>query len=209
MILTHTDTATAYATCAPGTYYARCCGLFDLGTQAVKFEGTERNLHKLHLAFEIIDAENRRDDGAPFVLAMRLTASLHEKSSLRRILTAWRGRPFTPEELARFDMAALLGQPAMVAVGNMVGKQDGRTFATIDAVTRPPKGMRAEVEPSEPLLHFDLAAPNWGIFDQLPPRVRDAIALSPEYQRLKAQPKPAAASAPATALADMDDDIPF
>ena len=224
MIVTDTG-GSAFTPCPAGSYLARCVQLIDLGTQASTFEGQEKRARKVLVAWEVLDDECRRDDGQPFVLSKRFTLSLHEKAALRKTLASWRGRDFTPVELKGFDLATVLGKEAFLSVIHT--EKDGKTFANIAAVMKPPKGM-VGTPATEPLVHFDLTAPDWTVFAQLSPRVADQIAQSPEYAALNpparvaasapAQPasaaRPVQTPAPAPASAgsgfdDMDDDIPF
>ena len=110
MSLTVSEGATGtYTPPEAGTFTARCIGLIDLGTQASTFEGETKHAHKLLVQFELTDPDNRRDDGSAHIVSKRFTASLHPKAALRGFLEAWRGRPFTPQELAGFHLKALLG----------------------------------------------------------------------------------------------------
>lgn len=217
MIVSENTTAT-FTPCPAGSYLARCVQLIDLGTQASNFEGQEKRARKVLVAWEVLDDECRRDDGQPFVLSKRFTLSLHEKAALRKTLASWRGRDFTPLELKGFDLATVLGKDAFLSVIHT--EKDGKTFANIAAVMKPPKGMTA-APGTEPLIHFDLTAPDWKVFTDLSPRLAEQIAASPEFQALK-PPQGGSAPAPAQPLApppaparagsgfdDMDDDIPF
>lgn len=225
MSLTVSEGATGtYTPPEAGTFAARCVALIDLGTQASTYEGETKSAHKLLVQFEITDTDNRRTDGEPFIISKRFTASLHQKAALRGFLEAWRGRPFTPEELRAFDLKTLLGVPCLLGIVHTT--KEGRTFANISSCMRLPKGMPAPAGALEPK-HFDLSAPDWKVYAALPSRLQEQIATSPEYAAAKpparvaiapapapapAAPAPAAAAAPAGAgsgFDDMDDDIPF
>lgn len=222
MIVTDTG-GSAFTPCPAGSYLARCVQLIDLGTQASNFEGQEKRARKVLVAWEVLDDECRRDDDQPFVLSKRFTLSLHEKAALRKTLASWRGRDFTPLELRGFDLATVLGKEAFLSVIHT--EKDGKTFANIAAVMKPPKGM-VGTPATELLVHLDLSAMDWTVYAGLSPRLAEQIALSPEFQALTpprsvtipapAQPPapPPAAAPPAAAPAgsgfdDMDDDIPF
>ena len=208
-----------------GTFTARCVGLIDLGTQTSTYEGESKAAHKLLLQFELCDPDNRRADGTPHTVSKRFTASLHPKAALRGVLEAWRGRPFSPEELRGFDLKTLLGVPCLLGIVHV--EKDGKTFANISSCMRLPKGMPAPVGELG-LTWFDLSSPDWQVFATLPQRLQDQIAAAPEYLAAKPParvvlgssaapaapaPRPAPAAQPVTpaaaALADMDDDIPF
>lgn len=183
MILTDTGGA-AFTPCPAGSYLARCVQLIDLGTQTSNFEGETKKARKVLIAWEILDDECRRDDGQPFILSKRFTQSLHEKAALRKTLEAWRNRTFTPPELKGFDLGTVLGKDAFLSVIHT--DKDGKTFANIAAVMKPPKGMTApEGTGNEPLQQWDMAAPDWAVFATLTPRLVEQIESSPEFQALK------------------------
>lgn len=211
---------TAYTPCPPGSYLARCVRLIDLGTQTTDYQGEVKTSRKLLLSWEILDSETRRDDGAPFLLSKRFTTSLHEKSALRKDLASWRGRDFTPPELKGFDLATVLGKDAFISVVQAT-KPDGRTYSNIGALMRPPKGL-AGAPAAEPLLHWDMGSPepDWRAFELLSPKLQQQIEVSPEFGRLRrpttvvmtapaAPARPAAATEPPHAFADLADDIDF
>ena len=182
MILTDTGGA-AFNPCPAGSYLARCTQLIDLGTQTTTYEGETKKTRKVLVAWEVLDDECRRDDGQPFVLSKRFTQSLHEKAALRKTLASWRGRDFTPTELKGFDLGAVLGKDAFLSVIHT--DKDGKTFANIAAVMKPPKGMICpEGCGNEPLQHWDMAAPEWAIFATLAPRLVEQIEAFPEFKAL-------------------------
>ncbi len=226
MILTETTGGAAFTPCPAGSYLARCIQLIDLGTQTTDYQGETKLAKKVLIAFEILDDETRRDDGQPFVIRKRYTASLHEKAALRKDLASWRGRDFTPDELRGFDLATVLGKNCFISVVDST--KDGKTYSNLASVMKPPKGMTApEGTCNEPLLHWDMSAPDWEVFSQLSSKLMEQIEASPEFMALKKPTKPVAIPAPATrapakapereaepALAgsgfdDMDSDIPF
>lgn len=80
------------------------------------------------------------EDGRPFTVRKIYTASLHEKSNLHKDLKAWRGRPFTAEELAGFDLEKVLGAPCQVLVQHT--EKDGSVWANVAAVMKAAPGPR-------------------------------------------------------------------
>ncbi len=205
MILTDTG-GTTYAPCPAGSYLARCVQLIDMGTQQSTFENKPKSARKALISWEILDDDVRRDDGQPYVVSKRFTQSLHEKAALRKTLAAWRGRDFTAQELAGFDLAALLGKDAFLSI--IHADKDGKTYANIAGVMRPPKGMVCPVGCGiEPLIHWDMAAPDWAVFATLSPRLVQQIEASPEFAALTPprsvsltpRSAPAAPAAPAPA----------
>ncbi|PQA83205.1 hypothetical protein C5F52_10915 [Limnohabitans sp. TS-CS-82] len=224
------NTAANFAPCPAGTFLARCVRLLDLGTQTTDYQGETKTAHKVLLAFEILDADVRRDDGQPHVVSKRFTASLHEKSALRKMLASWRGRDFTPDELKAFDTRAVLGKTCLISLVESI--KDGTNYTNIAGIMAAPKAMQPpEGTCNESLLHWDMAAPDWVTFAALPKRVQEQIEASPEFKALTppsgrialsaSQPSPAPATAkptrtptppPAQAADGLDDfesDIPF
>lgn len=180
MSLTISETASSnFTPCPAGTYPARCILVCDLGTQDTEYQGEAKTAHKVLLSFEILDDETRRDDGEPFTLSKRYTASLHEKAALRKDLASWRGRDFTAEELAGFNVKAILGKPCLISVTHSQ-KQD-RTYANIASVMAVPKGMTCP-PPKAELIWFDLAEPDGETFAKLGQRLQEQIKVSPEYR---------------------------
>ncbi len=227
MSLTVSEGATGtYTPPEAGTFTARCIGLIDLGTQTAVYEGESKAARKLLMQFEVTDTDNRRSDGSAHILSKRFTASLHPKAALRGFLEAWRGRPFTPEELRGFDLKTVLGAPALVNI--VQAEKAGKVFANIAGAMKLPKGMPAPAGELE-LTHFDLSDVSWATFETLPERIRLQIEQSPEFasaaagrpQRVHIPPPaptppapapaaPAAAGAGAGAgFEDLDEDIPF
>jgi hypothetical protein len=86
---------------------------------------------KVRVVWEI---EAEMDDGRRFTVGKTYTASLHEKSNLHKDLRTWRGRPFTAEELAGFDMEKVIGVPCQLLVTHV--EKDGTVYANVAAVTR-------------------------------------------------------------------------
>jgi len=78
-------------------------------------------------------------DNRPYLVHKRYTCSLHEKSGLCKDLEAWRGKPFTPEELLGFDLENLLGKPCMLSVIHV--ERNGSTYANVSGVMKSPRGI--------------------------------------------------------------------
>lgn len=128
-----------------GPQAAVCAFVEDLGYDHNMFSGKWQR--KLVICFELAQ---KMEDGRPFMLSTRYTQSLNEKANLRKDLAKWRGRDFTPEELAAFDMDNVIGKGAMVNVVHKTSKK-GKTFANIDGLMPLPKGMEApEIHNTEP-----------------------------------------------------------
>lgn len=120
-----------------GPHSAVCCDIVDLGIWQDQYPGkAPRNVRKIRLVFQ---TEEKREDGLRFTVGRMFTASLGEKANLRKFLESWRGVPFTPEQLAGFNLVKLIGAPAMIQVKHSTRK--GGTYADLDSIMQLPKGM--------------------------------------------------------------------
>jgi hypothetical protein len=186
-----------------GTHVARCIKLIDLGTQHGEYQGepTVRNQvmaqWELPLETYAFDGEDR-----PFIVSKFYTNSLSEKANLRKDLEAWRSRPFTQEELVKFDLMKILGAPCMLTV---VHNEKGK--AKVVGVSALPKGLQCPPAVN-PLSSFWLDEYDDNAFAALPEGIRDIIVKSDEYRESFAPP--GSSAAPAAAKGEpVDDDIPF
>lgn len=114
-----------------GIHPAICVDVIDLGLVETEFQGQKRMVNKVKLVFE---SEQRLEDGRGFTVSKSFTASLHPKAKLAEFLGKWRGRPVMPGET--IDLGKLIGACCTLVIShqqNMVG----RTYASIDAVSKP------------------------------------------------------------------------
>lgn len=126
-----------FVPCPPGTWPAVCVDVVDLGPVHNEWKG--EMVHKIRLVWQI---NERMPDGRPYIVQRMYTASLHEKSSLRKDLASWRGMDFRPEELAGFDLENVLGVGCLLSVVQQIGN-DGQTYSNVSAVMRLPGGYEA------------------------------------------------------------------
>jgi hypothetical protein len=120
-----------------GAHQAVCVDVIDKGMQPNKFRDGALQ-RKIDIAWQI---DELRDDGKRFVVYKRYTLSLHEKALLRHDLESWRGKPFTPAELAGFDVEKLIGANAIINVQHKPSADKTRTYANVVSVMPLMKGM--------------------------------------------------------------------
>jgi len=128
MKITNSSTST-FAPCPEGIHSAVCVDVIDLGVKETQY-GPKR---KLRIVFEISE---RMENGKPYSVSRSFTASLHPKATLSNFLSKWRGRAISEGEEIDFDK--LITANATLVVSHMVG-DTGKTFACIDAVSKPTK----------------------------------------------------------------------
>jgi len=121
-----------------GAHCGVCVDVVDHGVLTVTFQGKEQQRHKISLVWQLSED---MDSGKPFLVRRKYTASLHEKSSLRRDLESWRGRAFTSSELEAFDLESLIGVGCLLSIIHQ--SQNGSTFVNVVNVMRLPKNLIA------------------------------------------------------------------
>lgn len=122
-----------------GSYSAVCVDVVDEGEKESNFDGKKKMQHKVSVWWQL--DEERPDKAERYVIRKWYTLSLNEKSSLTKDLVAWRGKPFTAEELDGFDLEKLIGVPALVTVVHKPAADGSTTYANVAGVASPPKGM--------------------------------------------------------------------
>ena len=163
-----------------GNHVAVCYQMIDLGQQYNEKYDTWQ--HKIQIGWEL--SNELMEDGRPFVVSSRYTASFNEKAILRRDLESWRGRPFTDAELAGFDLKNILGKACMV---NVVHNTKGeKTYANVKSVAALPKGMPSPEQINDTVL-FELGDQGFDqdAFAALPEWMRNTIMQSKDYQALQ------------------------
>jgi len=177
----------SYTPAPAGSHIATCTAVIDLGTQEVNFSGETKRQRKLMLTFELNEEAGLRDDGKRYAISKRYTASLHEKSSLRKDLIAWRGRDFTPAELEGFEVNNVAGKTCMISVAHV--ETGASTYANIVSIMGAPKGVTNPGASVAVTLSLEPSEFNALGYEALGDKLREIIAQSPEYQALgKAAP---------------------
>ena len=185
-----------------GSHLAVCDMFVDLGMQDGHFGAK----HKIYLRWQIpalrlsYEKDGEKVEG-PMSIGATYTLSLSEKSNLRPILQAWRGRAFTPDELKKFDVTTVLGAPCMITVTHEP-KKDGGVYANVASVAKLPSGIPAPALEGETILYD---ADNMDTFEKLRPWLQEKIKAQ-IIQRADDLPEQRTYN-----MADelLDDDVPF
>lgn len=170
--------------CPAGVHDAWCYGMIDLGTQ---FDPVHKNSYdKVRLLFEIPDVKN--DKGEPLSIGRTYTAGgagMTDRSKLRMHLQSWRSRPFTPEELKKFDLEQVVGKACQVVIEHYPrsdgsGKMADGINTILPAAKDPATGRNKTITQFRPKLLFIID--NWDqqLYDSLPKSMKEAIANSPQ-----------------------------
>jgi hypothetical protein len=162
-----------------GTFYARCYGLVDLGTQETSYKGEIKYKRQVLIMWELLDEEaGMRQDGKPFTISKTYTATLHEQGKLLPDLNAWRGKPFTHEELLGFDLRNILGAYCQLQVQHETNAVSGKTYANVTALM-PLKGQKPEG--FNELLSFNLDEPDVAAFNRLGDFTKRKVQAAAEF----------------------------
>jgi hypothetical protein len=187
-----------------GNHVAICNTVVDLGKQRVQSQMYGDSIkHQIYLRWELpheeltwTDKEGREQTG-PRVIGKTYTLSLHENANLRADLESWRGRGFTDEERAGFDVAKLLGAPCML---NVIHEAKGpKTYANVKSVAPLPKGTEKPTSKIG-LLLYD--GDHDGNFEKLPEWLQKKI-------NDQVRDETTVYSGAADSYDDLNDDIPF
>lgn len=183
----------------PGVHVARCVVLIDRGTQQTPFG----EKHQVLIGWELPEEDTYEWQGEERATMVWQTysASLHSKSKLRHDLEAWRGRPFTPDELDGFSLAKVAGAPCQLSV---VHSKCGQ-YANQNGVMALGKGQKCPPQIT-PTVIFDLSDPDMAVFDALSPKMQESIRNTPEFRALSGDPS--GADEPVNDHVP-DNDIPF
>lgn len=186
-----------------GTHVARCYRLIDLGTQFNERWNSKQ--HKVSIGWEL--PMETMSDGRPFSVHAQYTVSLSEKAYLRKHLESWRGRAFTEEELAGFDLNNIIGKPCLVSVVH--NQSNGSTFANVSSIAPLMKGQECP-EPVNPVQVFDVDSPDMDVFNALSERMQQVIEQSDEWRSRGQKSSEIDESQPFEGgPGDFDDSIPF
>ena len=167
-----------------GNHVARCVQMIHLGTKEFEYSGETKKQNKVRLVWELLDENYTYEkDGeqitSNFMIGKEYTLSMHEKSSLRKELQSWRGKPFTSDEARSFDVTKLLNVPCML---NVIHKESGdgsKTYANISSISSVPKSLKPGEATTE-IIEFNFND-KYDLLETLPDWLQDRIKESDEY----------------------------
>jgi len=116
-----------------GIFPAVCADVIDMGMQMQEFNGERKSVLKLKICFE---TEHKDAAGKVGTIEKTFTASLHPKAKLNGFLSKWRGKPILDGE--DIDLKKLLGACCTLVISHQQN-MSGKTYANIDAVSKPTK----------------------------------------------------------------------
>lgn len=172
----------------PGVFIGRCFSLVDLGTQLTDGQYGQKMQHKIRIGWELFGDDDEGNpltidvDGKPMpmTISKNYSVSLHEKSSLRKELAAWRGRDFSEEEVKAFDVSKLVGAYCMLNV--TTSETNGKTYSNVAGITPLPGALKnAKPSPVHSSVIFNLDDPDMNVFGKFHEKLQETIRKSPEW----------------------------
>lgn len=123
-----------------GQFVGVCVDVINLGVRPETYLGKDKGLTpKCSLVF-MTDQKNPQT-GAMHTISAEFTVSMGEKSGLRLLLEAWRGKSYTEEQAkAGVPVDKLVGVAALMSVEHKTSGK-GRTYAKIKTISPLPKGL--------------------------------------------------------------------
>lgn len=133
------DTQSRFTPHPEGQFPAVCVDVINLGERLQTFGGKISIKPKLALVFR---TGQRREDGEFFEIAAEFTASLHDKAGLRQFMESWRGKAYTPEQIAAgVQVDKMEGAKALLSIMHHTAANSGRVYGKIQSVMRLPAGL--------------------------------------------------------------------
>ena len=169
--------------CPPGNHCGRCFSVVDLGTHTTTGQyGTKTN-RKIRVAWEFPEETHVFDEKKgpePYVTSKTYNFVLGEKSNLLNDLQAWRGQPFTDEELMTFELKKLIGQVCMVQVIQQT--KGDKTYANVEAITTMPKKFKEQMPAAvNAPIYYELDMGQGATFQALPEFLQKLIKTCNEW----------------------------
>ena len=174
-----------------GTHPARCYAMVSLGTQPTnnpKYDPSFKVVLQFEFPNELIEVKGEK---RPMMTGHFLSAylgSVTKPSKANLFLTAWRGRQFTEQELAGFDLAKVVGAPCLLNIVHET--KNGKLRETIASISPLPKGMPV-VPQINPTVIYEIDEGRNDKFKALPEWMQKMIEQCEEWTAPKAsEPDP-------------------
>ena len=154
-----------------GVYTAVSSAMIDLGVQEnEQFGKTQRKFIMLWTILgEDIEIDKKKQ---PRTINKEYSFSLHEKSTLRKDLQAWRGVPFKNEELKGFDLTTILNKACQLQI--ILEERNSKEYNNIAGIMSLPKGMK--VDGLDNTYYFDMTnSETWENYCKVPSWIKEKI----------------------------------
>ena len=184
------QTFSKYENAPTGAHIGRIYKIVDLGTHPREWNGQIiGTARKVRIWFELHCEDEHGNkiftsDNRPYSISKTYTVSLSPKAVLRKDIESLTGKVIGENE--EFDIHDLLGKWCMVNVQHSSPKPDGTIFANVASLTPIPRAMAATLPNGiNNLEFFDVEMPDMAMFEKLPKRIKETIAVCREWQKTK------------------------
>lgn len=125
-----------------GQFPAVCVDVVDLGQKVDEYQGKTKVLAKVALVFATGEHHKTGEKGL-ILVTQEMTNSSADVGKLRPFLENWRGKSYSPEQIAAgLPLHKLHGQAGLITVEHIITKK-GNTFAKIRSISPLPSVMTA------------------------------------------------------------------
>ena len=154
-----------------GVYTAVSSAIIDLGLQ--KNEQFKKIQRKFMMIWTIIGEEVEiNGEKQPRTISKEYSFSLNEKSTLRKDLQAWRGKPFSEEELQGFNILAVLNKACQLQI--ILEEKNNKKYNNIAGIMSLPKGSNVPI--LEDTYYFDMEnVETWENYCKIPNWIQEKI----------------------------------
>jgi hypothetical protein len=166
-----------------GSHIARCYAVIEMGTHTEEGKYGVKTNRKLRFSWELPDVTHVFDEAKgpqPMAIHMMVNFIGGPRSTLVKMLEAWRGRSFTKEEQQSFEIKNVLGAPCML---NVIHKEtETGTYANVDSVAPLPARLRKDMPgPINHPIYYEVEMGHNTIYKTLPEWMQDFISKSEEW----------------------------
>lgn len=158
-----------------GSHIAICNLVADCGLQPGS-QAFPQPKRKVYIRFEIpserveYEKDGQQVEG-PLTIGSFYTASMNEKATLRKHLEGWRGKKFSDDEAATFDVSAIIGKACMLSV--VESESGGKVYSNIAGIGSLPKGIPVPQAENDLLLYDQESGPKQ--YEMLPKWLKEKI----------------------------------
>ena len=154
-----------------GVYTGVASALIDLGIQENQmFKNKQR---KVIIVWTILgETVTVKDEELPRVISKEYTMSIGDKSTLRKDLEAWRGKPFSSDELQGFNLINILNTACQLQINEQ--EKNGKTYTNIAAIMALPKGTKVD-EVEEAYVFDTYDDKTWDNYEKIPNWIKERI----------------------------------
>lgn len=155
----------------PGVYTGVASALIDLGIQENQmFKNKQR---KVIIVWTILgETITVKDEELPRVISKEYTMSIGDKSTLRKDLEAWRGKPFSSDELQGFNLVNILNTACQLQINEQ--ERNGKTYTNIAAIMALPKGTKVDAI-DEAYVFDTYDNKTWDNYEKIPNWIKERI----------------------------------